>query len=259
MADAVGRSTAVNEGTPRFAILGSTSYTDVEVSIKVATNNAAAEDKFAYAIARWTDANNHVMAKLTLSNATDTLYIINRVASVETVLNQCSILIPPNEFHQIRLVVLASGRVIATVLNDAGAIVAETEASSSVLATGGTLATGKPGFADRSTGTTAAVRTYDSFYAATPAAEPIACYSGQSIEFRHDDPLREDSSGTYWGPPPSYRGGRFLLPPAGDENRTSRVFVKARRNDVATAADDQIADSTKVELFYTPRWSVLPR
>lgn len=126
------------------------------------------------------------------------------------------------------------------------------------LATGGALATGKVGIYDAQPSATANTRKVDNFAAWTPEADH-AVWSGQSIEFRHDDTLRENSAGTIYGRPPSYRGSRFFIPQAGDEGKITRVAAKARRNDVADFPDTSIADSTSLTVLYTPRFLTVPR
>lgn len=259
MAESVFRSTAVAEATPRFAILGATSFTDVEVGVSTMISGPAA-DKYASVIARWVDASNYLQAELHLNSA-DTLTLRQVVAGTPTVLATTTHpSIQQSQWYKIRLIAYVSGRAVAQVLDSTGtAVLAGVEASSTAIATAGAIASGKPGFADQSTGTTAATRYYDDSYAGVPPAEPIVVYSGRAGEIRHDSAIRQDSTGTYYGDMPSYRGGRFLIPPAGSVGRTSRIFVKARRNDVDTAADDQITDSTTVAVHYTPRYLVIPR
>lgn len=131
----------------------------------------------------------------------------------------------------------------------------------SALATGGALASGKPGIVDELATAGAVTRNYDNFFAFAPAADAVIL-SGQSAEFRSygDDPvLREDSTGTYWGRPSETRGGRLWLPPAGDEGRTTRIAVMARRSDVETLPSANIADSTSVAVAYRSRWVDIPR
>jgi hypothetical protein len=89
---------------------------------------------------------------------------------------------------------------------------------------------------------------------AVASPEPIAIYSTRTLQFRYDDTIRDDSTGTYSGRPQSYRGSRCLIPVG-----TSRVLAKARRNDVVTALDDQVTDSTKIQVAYTPRYLAVPR
>ena len=90
------------------------------------------------------------------------------------------------------------------------------------------------------------------------------CYANQSIEFRSDETLREDSTGTYAGPPPEYVGGRFFVPPAGGPARKARVALIARNNDVETTNDDGLItnatmSSTTLQVYATPRYLVVPR
>lgn len=254
--NAVTRSTNVVESTPHFAHLAA-SQSDTEVGITVNTATSAA-DKYAFAIARYVSTTSYLAARLHLQQTgapgAQLFQIVTVVGGVETVLAGAYMLVSPGTDHAIRLIVFSSGRVIATVGTTT------IEASSSVLATGGALATGKAGFADQSAQVGAAVtRTYDGFYVSAPDQEPIVCYSGQSIEFSSTSTLREDSTGTYAGPPPEYVGGRFTVPPAGGENRQTRIAVMAKRNDVETMPDDNIADATTVEVWVTPRYLVVPR
>jgi hypothetical protein len=164
-----------------------------------------------------------------------------------------------NTWYALRLVVFASGGYVATLSDMAGRVVAEASGSYFELATGGAYASGTAGIADRSIGAGAVTRYYDEVRVQTPGTEAVVVHSGQSAEIRHDGAIREDSTGTYWGDIPEYRGSRFLLPAAGSADRTSRIAVKARRNDVDTAADDQIADSLTASVTYTPRYLVAPR
>ena len=126
------------------------------------------------------------------------------------------------------------------------------------LATGGVLASGEVGFFDHKWDAVAATRNYDNFWAASTVEDSVV-FSGRSAEIRHDSAIRQDSTGTYYGLVNSYRGDRFYLPSAGSQNRTSRILIKARRNDINMAADDRIADSTTATVHYTPRYYVAPR
>jgi hypothetical protein len=133
-------------------------------------------------------------------------------------------------------------------------LLASLEGQSSSLATGGTLATGKPGIYDIKTGAGNSGHWYDDFTVSIPPAENVALYpSGRTLEIRHDDVIRQDSTGTYYGRP-TYRGTRFLVPPG-----ASRLAVKARRNDVETAPDATVTDSTGVQVGYRTRGLVVPR
>jgi hypothetical protein len=123
------------------------------------------------------------------------------------------------------------------------------------LATGGTLASGKAGIYDEATGTIG--RYYDNFSAWVPTI-PTVLYSGRVAEIRSDGAIRQDSTGVYYGPMPAYRGARFLVPPAGDENRTSRLFVMARRNDIEVLPSGNVTDNLTVQTIVTPCGVVVP-
>ena len=247
----------------RLAVL-SGALTDTEVSVRVQFTNLS----WAYdtgdeggVIARYVDASNYMWAGLRGLNEDMRLSIRTLVAGVESMpatknLTLAGIVPDANRWYTIRLIAFASGTLICDLLDDAGKTVATVKATSTSAAAGGALASGRAGMLDRSASAT--TRYYDEFYAATPAAEPIVVHAGQSIEFRHDDVLRENAAGTIYGRPASYRGAPFRLPAAGDKNRPSRLLVKARRADVDGDADSQIADNTTVEVRYRPRYLVVP-
>lgn len=234
-----------------FGILGSTTYIDTEVGADVYTDVDGAVEPVSMAVtARWVDANNYV--SLGLENTLLNLAII--VAGSPLVSIASDIGGPANNWYQLRLVVYASGRAHGTLLNAAGAELGTLSATHSSLATGGALDDGKVGLADANTGTIVGItRYYDNFYVATPTADPIALYSGQSIEFRHDSCERESADGLTWGVL-SPSGGRVYVPCAGDSGGSTRLWTKARRNDVDVVADDNVADSTKLDVVLRPRY-----
>ena len=233
---AVTRTTTVAEATPRFAILGATSYAATEAGVDVSIDTAV-EDKYAYVIVRWVDANNYAFLKLHLSAASDTMWLGVVVAGVETLIGTAETRIDAGAFYSMRVVAFASGNIFGALLGSTGGTLHSLGARHSSLVTGAALDDGKPGFADQSNGTQAATRTYDRFYAATPPAEPIALHSGQSLEVRHDTTLRKDSTGTYAGAPPEYVGARFTIPNAGEPGRKARFAITAtwRRRPTTTS------------------------
>lgn len=263
--ETMARTTAA-DASGRYAILGSTNYTAVEVGMRRFRSGEVLAGTVGWSpIARYVDSSNYLYAALEeVQPAGTTLFaLILRVAGVDTVLTSVSRPIVSNLWYGMRLVCHATGVATAQLLGADGAVLKEITASSSVLAPSGTLATGKVGLADYNSGG-ACGRYYDNFYVASPGSEPIACYSGQSIEFRHDSTLREDSTGTYAGAPPEYVGSRFTVPNAGGPGRKARVAVIARRNDVETSGDDIVTggatmDSTAVTVFATPRFLAIPR
>lgn len=251
----------LSDASPRYAILGSTDYTNVETQVTVWRSGGSPEMRV---IARYVDASNHLAATLVVGDPSFRLSMT--VAGVTTVLAESDVATiggigagSTTAFYRIRLLAYASGTVIATLLDVNGAVLAQLFGRHASLATGGALATGKPGFADYNPLSTGSPRYYDDFYAATPAAEAIALHSGQSLEFRSTTTLREDSTGTYAGPPPEYVGSRFYVPPAGGPDRQTRIAVMAKRNDVETMPDDNISDSLTVDAYVTPRYLAVPR
>lgn len=129
-----------------------------------------------------------------------------------------------------------------------------------VLATGGSLQTGTVGIFDRNVtlnGTFSPSRSYDNFQAWLPAPQAVI-YSGRVGELRSDGAKRQDSTGVYYGDMPAYRGGRMLVPPAGDENRATRIFCKAHRGDIEAEPADQVTDNLTIQAVVTPRYMVVP-
>jgi hypothetical protein len=252
--ESIQRTTTVSETTGRTAILGATNYTDMQVEAKVklpqSTDGPGTESSY---IARWVDASNYLRLLVRKQNQFIFYLRIEQViAGTPTTLAEANV--GAYYPHGARLIAYSSGHVVVQYLTNAGAVAAQLDASSSAVATGGTLQTGKPGLRDRSVGAGTALRTYTNFAVSTPAPEPIALYSGRSMQVRYDVTERQDLTGTYYGRPPSYRGSRFLLQPG-----TSRVLVKARRNDIEAALDDQVTDATQIQVGWTPRGLVVPR
>jgi len=258
--------TAVSDAEPgRFAIAGTTNFTDLDVQIDFKFSAYSGASLSGGLLARYTDTSNYLVAYLLPavtggSGSTIRFGVTKTVAGTTTVLGSVNTGLPTqvDTFYSLRLVVYADGTWRLWGNERGGTAALVLSGSDSALATGGALATGNLGFFDKLTTAGAVTRNYDNFVAFVPA-EPAVIFSGQSAEIRHDSAIREDSTGTYWGPVPSYRGAHFFLPPAGDEDRATRIAAKLRRNDIDVAADDQIADSLTVQVAITPRFLVAPR
>src|SRR5439155_15452125 len=98
-------------------------------------------------VARWTDANNHL--RLTLEGNFGLILptvtkVVAGTATVIATMPQAA----DQTWHSLRLTAYASGVGQAFVLTQAGDVVASVTFSASELATGGALATGKPGIID---------------------------------------------------------------------------------------------------------------
>jgi hypothetical protein len=218
-------------------------------------------------IARYIDTNNWLMALITNpfsgpGSAAVTVY--KRVTGTVTALGTFagSGLIPPTLVPRnitIRLYVDTAGRFIVWQGASASALSVVLQGQDAVLATGGALASGKPGIYDEyssSGGGLGFTRNYDNFFAfaATPDA---AIFAGRQLEIRHDRAQRQDSTGALWNQLSRYEGDYIRIPPAGREGRTTEIIVKACRNDPATGPDSGI-DDISAQLFYTPRYLVVP-
>jgi hypothetical protein len=251
--ESLSRTVSVSETTGRFAILGATGYTDSQIDARarfVLNNTEQA------LILRWVDSSNFLRLKVNSATAVVTLEQVVAGTPITLATPATGTL---GTFTQLtfrfRLIAYASGLAIVTVTSDDGLTsYGSAQAVSTALATGGVLATGKPGIGSRSTSAVSSNHHWDDIAVTTPATEPMVIYSGRNMQVRYDDTLRQDSTATYYGRTPSYKGSRFLVPVG-----TSRVLVKARRNDVEAALDDQVTDALQVQVGWTPRGLAVPR
>jgi hypothetical protein len=219
-------------------------------------------------IARWVDANNHLRLYLNAqwpgSGSTWPMNFKLRkvVAGVETVIatseppTPFSHYMPITSFITLEVSVDAVGRAICRVFSASGLLMWSAIADDADLATGGTLASGKPGIFDAGDGITACERWYDDVLVSVPPVD-AAMFASQSLEVRYDRVTREDSAGTLWPAVSSYVGDYIRVPPAGQEARTSRVIIKGSRTDPFDQADPSI-DDISAKLFVTPRYLVVP-
>lgn len=260
----VTRSTNVVETEARVAVLGS-AMTNQQVQATAYTSAVSALVSMG-AAARYVDDDNYLWLRVRKTSASRPfLELVTKIAGTPITIASVEL---PNKFstmaHYFDLVVFDSGRAIGSVAiaSSGGGSGVPTSGGGSgtldvvdaVLATGGALATGRGGIADQALSTTASARKYDDVTVAVPPAEPIVLYSGQTLEVRHDDVIREDATGVYTGRPQSYRGSRFTVPVG-----TGRIVAKARRNDVETSADANVTDALQIQVAYTPRGVAVPR
>lgn len=256
--ETIRRNVQTDTTTGRFAILGSTNYTDTQVDVRLRNSSSSVGPSSSKQslIARWVDSSNYLRLTVGQETSGSASLVLERVVTgTATVLASTTWTRTPLLAYRARLITYASGLIVGQVLSDSGTALAALVASSTVTATGGTLQTGKPGLRDFGAGTDLThSRWLTEFATSVPAAEPIALYSGRNMQIRYDDTLRQDSTGTYTGRPASYRGSRFLVPVG-----TSRVLVKARRNDTDTSIDDNVTDATQIQVGWTPRGIAVPR
>lgn len=123
--------------------------------------------------------------------------------------------------------------------------------------TGGTPGAG--GILDFNSSASAMTRIYTSLTIAELGEIPYCIQRSRSMQVRSDSAITADSTGTYYGPVPEYRGSRFYLPQAGQAKRTSRILVKADRKDLEESDQQVIGDNFTAQVVYTPRYHAVPR
>ncbi len=133
-----------------------------------------------------------------------------------------------------------------------------TVAGDTDVATGGTLASGGYGIYDATTETTAPARYYDNFVVSSPSSISSLQYSpinaNRGTDLLHDTAQTEDTNGTSISPTPHVEGKYLTLPPATRTNQTSRVVVRARRNNLEmNLTDTGLTDVLTADLDVTPR------
>lgn len=209
-------------------------------------------------IGRYIDTSNYFAAGLLPWLAQPKFAVAKKVAGSSTNLAQVNVSRPAaGAWYTLRIQIDAAGNWAAW-HNVQGATLGEPllTGQDSVLATAGTLASGKPGFYDEWPTATASARDYDNFACWVPVTD-AAAFASQSIELRSDRAVREDSGGTLWVPPSTYEGDYPTVPPAGKEARSVRVIVKASRGMPGMSADSGI-DDISYRMTVTPRYLVLP-
>lgn len=269
--ETLSRSDSTFANPARVATMGSGAFTNVEFGFDVRYTEQINSAASSAAFVRYVDASNYAIAEMHpgTGGASNPMEIrFAAVVASSIVLDTGSVVVPTpmqaDTWYRLRVIIFASGQGRLSWFARSGGLLGEVPFAHPALATGGALASGVNRLRDSNGSGNACTRYYDNIYAIVPPAEPIACYSGQSIEFTSDATLREDSTGTYSGPPPEYIGGRFTVPNAGGPNRDTRVGVIARRNDIEVAADNDLVsnatmDSTTVAVYVRPQYLALPR
>jgi hypothetical protein len=251
----IRRSATTNDNN--FAVLP-TVYTSARVAADFRLS--AMNVSYVGLLARYTDSSNHLRMRLdptpTAMNIFVEAVVTGTPATIGTLVLWDDLVV--DTWYRMELQTYPTGAVYVRLLDANGGTITSDMYMDSRLATGGTLASGKSGFFDLHPNTSAANRDFDNFVAAVPDPEPIVLYSGRTAEIRSDGAIRQDSTGTYYGSVPSYRGSRFLVPPAGDENRTSRILAKVHRNDIETTASANVTDNLTIQAVVTPRYLVAP-
>lgn len=191
-------------------------------------------------LGRYTDTNNWVRAVIR-PGTSGSVVVEKKVAGAQTELGLATITLGSNTWWTIRLVATAAGQWSVWVFrlgSSSGEPVLQ--GYDSVLATGGALASGKPGVYDEHEAATANTRNYDNFAAWVPNTDAVLNPS-QSAELRWDRIVREDVGGTAYGPVSWVEGDLPRLPPT-TEGGTVEVFLKASRGNFQSLPDTGIDD-----------------
>lgn len=251
--DAVRRATA-SDTAPRFAVLGD-ALTDMRAGARFRLPPLGADTNGPRmgVLARFVDINNYLVAWLKLTNDLAIDQVIGGSSNRLATLPAGSLAYTPEGIYSISLSAFATGRVAAVLRDQSGKTLAQLEAQSTALATGGTLAIGKGGLYDYNPTAAAVDRYYDDFVLAVPPAEPVVLNPDRRLEHSYADSQREDPTGQAWATI-SPRGSRLWLAPAGDRGLVNRVAVKPHVNDIDVTADDDSGTALLYQLAYTPRF-----
>jgi hypothetical protein len=249
----------------RFAIAGTSVLTSSFAAFDIGSTVSGQQATRMGIILRYTDTSNYLFVG---SDATSTFRIIKVVAGTPTTIASVNLVDVFADLVVALLALIAGGSVSAWVdangrvvgrldFTNAGySQVALAGAYDSALATGGALASGKVGFYDAFSGGATPTRTYDNFIAA-PYTADAAMFASQSMEFRHDGVVREDSAGVIWPSVSLFEGDMLRVPVTGREGRSVRFIVKGSRN-VPPLMPDPAIDDISATLAVTPRFLSVP-
>lgn len=246
---------SISDSVVEWGVLGSTDYTNVEVGVDTYHTGGRCASLVA---GRWSGSTSYVNLQYIPSVLGVTASIVSLQVTSGSILAVDTAYPFPMSFgkwYRLRLVVFASGVAHGFLIDrDSGAVLLTLTVSHSAAATGGAVATGKPAIGDLNSDGVAQTRYYDNFYVATPPVEPVVINAARALEVRHDRCERVSSDGLTYGEPASYTGGRAYIPCAGDANRVTRLWAKARRNDVDESADANVADNISLGVTLRPRY-----
>jgi hypothetical protein len=268
----VTRSTNGVEAEPRFGVFGpAISGGTVRYRGEIGPVGATGTPALVVAvITRWVDSNNYAFCEIERKKGAIAVQLGVKVAGVVTIG-------PTGEGSDgegnvaltldVELTAAIDGELKLSVNTlHAGAYAFPTiskglTGSFSALATGGALVSGKGGAFDRckAAAVSAVTRTITGVTILQRPAVPYCVQPSRTMEVHSDSTLTADSTGTYYGPPPQYRGSRFYVPQKGSAGRTSRIIVKADRNDLQESDQSTIADAFTAAVWATPRFLAIPR
>jgi hypothetical protein len=219
---------ASSETNGRSAVLGSTNYINKQVDIMTQLFSAPSAGIITQGVlARYVDASNQLRAVVeTAVGNTGTLRLRQIVSGTNTDAPTVAFTVPTMTVGstggvivmRVRVIVYASGKAFAFVYNYGGTLLAQTTFTTTALATGGALATGKPGIIDFNSSGSGRVRAYDNFACISYAGDP-------------------------YGPPTNFITDGSTLDPIVTW-RTSKLGVTFPLNGVGLSAPDTAATTT---------------
>jgi hypothetical protein len=247
--------TAGNYTNGRFAISGASAMTTTLVQIDATfTSGTLAGAEYAGVIARYTNTSNFLL--LTWHPNQGTLELYKVVAGVATSIYSENNLLAPittastSSTRRLQLLVDAAGRWMVWAGVPDTALPLLIQGQDSAFATGGGLASGKPGFYDYRADGLALTRNYDNFAAWVPPVDAVI-HASQSLQLTTEGMFREDSGGAAYGPVSWVEGDLPRIPPAHPEARTMELFLKASRGDLQDLPDSGI-DDISARMTYRP-------
>lgn len=247
--------------TGRYAISGAAAMADQAVTLSCAfiKTGVGGPGMWGAAIARYIDTNNWLMLALRPGFVTtQQIALYKSVAGIRTGLtfqtSPTGSLSVAGSWYSIMLTVDTVGQWNIWVV-PLGSRWGDSLATGrdNDLATGGALASGKPGFYDVNSGTfPAATRYYDGFAAWVPPQDAVL-HPNQSAELRTEGMFREEATGAAFGPVSHVVGDLPRIPPSGAEGRTAQFFLKASRGDLDKLPDTGV-DDISARVTYRPSY-----
>ena len=249
-----------DQNTGRYFISGVSAFADQVAQVEFKASSHTVGFGAVYhqgALARYVDTSNWLMATISRAFNTTSLVVRMRVAGTVSALGVLSVSPATAVWYTVRLLADGAGR-WSVWLGDTRYPLGgpRLQGQNAALATGGALATGKPGFYDAWTSGSASTRNYNNFAAWVPATD-AAAFANEAVQFTYESVIREDSTGAFAVPVSKFSGRYPRFPPAGLEGRSVRTLVKMFRHDPATMPDGGI-DDLSAQLFVTPRGLSMP-
>lgn len=254
---------SINNG--RYAYAGTATYgrVTVQTDLKFSANLTGSNESWRGVLARWVDNSNRMIAGIySYGDGTSFVYLVVAAQVSGSTVFTTSVRNPylglVNTQYRVRLQVGTDGAWSAWAGFSTLPLPTEPTLSgqSAHLATGGALATGRTGIYDAHVSAVACTRNFDNFLVTTPTPD-AAIFASRSAQLSTLALLRQDSSGSAYGPTSNPSGDLPRLPASGVEGRSAEVTIKASRGDASTSPDSAI-DDISARAYYRPSWLYVP-